>query len=31
MIMFTIMFVGCLIMWYLIDIEAKRIQRKKDV
>jgi len=29
--MFTIMFVGCLVMWYLIDIEAKRIQRKKDV
>jgi hypothetical protein len=30
MIMFTIMFVGCLVFGYLIDVEAKRIQRKKS-
>jgi hypothetical protein len=29
MIMFTIIFVGCLGMFYLIDKEAKRIQRRK--
>ena len=32
MIEFTIMFVGCLVMLYLIDYESKRIQKKnKDV
>ena len=29
MIMFTILFVGCLVMWYLIDKESKRIQKGK--
>jgi len=32
MVEFTILFVGVLLMGYLIDIESKRIQKKnKDV
>jgi hypothetical protein len=30
MVEFTILFVGVLVMGYLVDIESKRIQRKKS-